>query len=104
MTYNKVRSRVWWPGYKTDLIRWVKSCWSCQLSKPGPGRGKLPLIQERARSPFERVALDLIGPLPPSKSGKKYLLVIQDCSTKWLEVTPITNKTTIAVTDAFVST
>ena len=70
-TYIRVRSRAWWPGYKNDLARWVKSCRSCQLAKPGPGRGRLPLVQERAGAPFERVALDLVGPLPPSKGGKK---------------------------------
>ena len=78
-TYIKTRCRVWWPGYKNDLARWVRSCRSCQLAKPGPGRGKLPLVQERAGSPFERVELDLVGPLPPSKTGKRYLLVVQDC-------------------------
>ena len=96
--------QAWWPGYKNDLTRWVRSCRSYQLAKPGPGRGRLPLVQERAGAPFERVALDLIGPLPPRKGGKKYLLVIQDCFTKWLEVIPISNKTTTAVTEAFVTT
>ena len=102
-TYQKARSRVWWPGYKGDLARWVKSCHSCQLAKPGPGRGRLPLIQERAGSTFERVALDLVGPLPVSQGKDKYLLVIQDCFSKWLEVIPIRNKTTLTVTEAFVA-
>ena len=101
-TYQKTRNRVWWPGYKRDLARWVKSCHSCQLAKPGPGRGRLPLVQERVGEPFERVALDLVGPLPPSR-GKKYLLVIQDCFSKWVEVIPIPNKTTLTVTEAFVT-
>eukprot|EP00918_Siedleckia_nematoides_P076935 GHVU01168152.1.p2 GENE.GHVU01168152.1~~GHVU01168152.1.p2 ORF type:complete len:117 (+),score=6.71 GHVU01168152.1:321-671(+) len=74
---------------------------SCQLAKPGPGRGRLPLVQERAGSPFDRVALDLVGPMPPSRRGKRYLLVIQDCFTKWLEVVPIPNKTSLVVTEAF---
>lgn len=100
-TYHRVRDRVWWPGYKTDLTRWVRSCRSCQLAKPGPGRGRLPLVQERAGSPFERVALDLVGPLPPSRTGKRYMLVIQDCFTKWLEVVPIPSKTSLIVTEAF---
>lgn len=82
-TYKRINKRVWWPGYKADIARWVRSCRGCQLTKPGPGRGH-PLIQERSGGPFERVELDLVGPLPTSKSGKKYLFLIQDCFTKWL--------------------
>ena len=103
-TYIRIRTRGWWPNYKSDLTRWVRACRSCQLAKPGPGRGRMPLTQERSGAPFERVALDLIGPLPPSRTGKRYLLVMQDTFTKWLEVAPLVNKTTIAVADAFTGT
>eukprot|EP00919_Chromeraceae_sp_WS-2016_P058161 GHVR01138024.1.p1 GENE.GHVR01138024.1~~GHVR01138024.1.p1 ORF type:complete len:127 (-),score=3.75 GHVR01138024.1:22-402(-) len=73
-TYHKVRGRVWWPGYKIDLTRWVRSCRIGKLAKPGPGRGRLPLVQERAGSPFERLALVLVGPLPPSRIGNNICL------------------------------
>jgi hypothetical protein len=69
----------------------MRRCLACQLAKPGPGRGRMPLLQERAGAPFERVALDLIGPLPLSRRGKVYLLVMQDCYTKWVEMAPLAN-------------
>jgi hypothetical protein len=65
-TYHCVRSRAWWPGCRRDVYDWTRKCHDCQLAKPGPGRGRMPLVQERAGAPFERVALDLVGPMPPS--------------------------------------
>jgi hypothetical protein len=64
----------------------------------------MPLVQERAGAPFTKVALDLIGPMPPSRRGKVYLLVMQDCFTKWIEVVAISNKTARVVAAAFANT
>ena len=49
-------------------------------------------------APFERIALDILGPLPRTKQGNKYLLVNEDYFSKWLEAIPIRNQesTTVA--------
>ena len=101
-TYAKIRSRVWWPGYRADIAQWVRECPYCQMEKPGPGRGNQALLQERVGAPFERVAIDLIGPLPETDAGMKYLLVAQDYFTKWVEAIPIPNKRSATVADALV--
>jgi hypothetical protein len=103
-TYFHVRRKGWWPGYRADITEWVKSCHHCQLVKPGPGKGKQRLKQERVGAPRERVAIDLIGPLPPSRRGKKYLVVMQDCFSKWVEVDVIATKKTTVVAQSFVNT
>ena len=41
---------------------------------------------------MERLAADLLGPLPISDSGNKYLLIVADYFTKWTEVFPIQNQ------------
>ena len=37
--------------------------------------------------PFERIALDIIGPLPVTALGHKCILIFQDYATKWCEGT-----------------
>ncbi len=37
--------------------------------------------------PFERVALDIVGPLERSKRGNKYMLVLCDYATRYPEAT-----------------
>ncbi len=36
-------------------------------------------------TPFERIALDIIGPLPRNRSGNRYVLVICDYGTRYPE-------------------
>ena len=47
----------------------------------------LPIMGE----PFERIAMDIVGPLPRSKSGHKYILVLCDYTTKYPEAIPLDN-------------
>ena len=45
----------------------------------------LPVLSE----PFSRIAMDIVGPLPKSQSGNKYLLVICDYATRYPEAIPL---------------
>ena len=40
-------------------------------------------------TPFERVAMDIIGPLPRSRSGNRYVLVMCDYGTRYPEAVPL---------------
>ena len=35
--------------------------------------------------PFKRLAMDIVGPLPKSRSGKRYILVLSDYATRYPE-------------------
>lgn len=50
----------------------------CVSKKNPPKKYKAPLIAFNVGAPFERIALDILGPLPLTKQGHKYLLVIGD--------------------------
>ncbi|GFX22196.1 transposon Tf2-11 polyprotein [Trichonephila clavipes] len=42
---------------------------------------------------FETMAIDLFGPLPESKDGKRWIIIIEDCTTKWVELFALPNAT-----------
>jgi hypothetical protein len=42
--------------------------------------------------PMERVALDILGPLPLSESGIRYMLIVADYFTKWSDAYALPNK------------
>ena len=78
-TYGMIQMRAWWPECQSDVRRWLDQCHICQSVKPGHGRGRQPMVTEEVGGPFERIAVDLIGPLPRTDDQMVYLLVCQDC-------------------------
>jgi len=45
--------------------------------------------------------MDILGPLPTTSAGNRYLLVI-DCFTKWVEAFPLKNIKANTIADVFV--
>ena len=55
-----------------------------------------------AGMPVEKVVLDIMGPLPRCKRGNRYLLVLSDYFTKWVEAYAMPNQEAITVARKFV--
>ena len=49
--------------------------------------------------PLQLVAVDIMGPLPETSNGNKYILVAEDYFTRWLEAWPIPNQETKTVAE-----
>ena len=74
-----------WPGAAKDVKDLCTSCSICL--KAGPAIiAKTPLNPQLViREPFTRITVDMFGPLNRIKAGNKYILVLMDYATKWLE-------------------
>ena len=59
----------------------------------------MPVIAE----PFQRIAMDIIGPLPRSRSGKRYVLVICDYATWYPEAIALKSIEAEAVAEELVT-
>ncbi len=51
---------------------------------------------------MERLAVDVMGPLPMSESGNRYIMLVADYFTKWPEAFALPNQETAAVVEALV--
>ena len=85
-TLDKVASRFYWVGMARDVQNWVASCAKCCSRKSSnkpiePCQTPLPTVE----NPFDRIAVDFVGPLPVTSSGNKYILVFVDYTTRWPE-------------------
>ena len=58
--------------------------------------------QYNAGVPTERIALDILGPLPLSEEGNKYNLVVSDYFTKWPEAYSLPNQEATTVAEVLV--
>lgn len=72
----------YWPTMHKDVADFCRRCEMCQKFQrhkvPRAPMIPLPVIAE----PFSLVAMDIVGPLPRSQSGNRYVLVICDYSTR----------------------
>lgn len=106
-TMSKVRKAFYWPGYFQDVKNYVASCNSCVARRGFKPKQKAPLQHiPVAERPFQKVAIDAVGPLVMSRNGNKWILVLSDYFTRWPEAYPvsdITSKTVAKVLVDFIS-
>ena len=87
-TTTKLTDRYWWPRMIEDIKKWVVSCPVCQERK-NPIRTIAIRPNILASTPFQVVAVDIIGPLPKTKDGYEYAIVFIDYLTKFVEAFPL---------------
>lgn len=84
-TVARILQRFYWPGLFRDVRDHCRCCEQCQKSSPRRTKRAplipLPIIDV----PFKRIAMDIVGPLPRSSSGKRFILVICDYATRYPE-------------------
>ncbi|XP_025264171.1 uncharacterized protein LOC112637817 [Camponotus floridanus] len=99
-TIARIAERHYWPGMFRDIAKYVRRCETCQSFKAAQQRPAGKLHAMEVKRPWEQVSIDLIGPLPRSKKGHTWLLVMQDRFSKWVELTSLRKATADAVTQA----
>ncbi|KAL6417715.1 hypothetical protein ACFW04_012557 [Cataglyphis niger] len=101
-TFNRVKKRYNWAGMKADIQSFIRNCRSCQLKKLVRVKTKQPMVlTDTPDSAFDKVSMDIMGPLPTTRSGNNYILTIQDLLTKYSLALPLKHAGAIDVADAF---
>jgi len=102
-TLKRIRLNHNWPGITKDVENYVAKCESCQKNKLSR-KIKAPLIiTDTPSKPFEKCALDIVGPLTITTQGNKYLLTFQDSLTKFSKAIPIPNQEANTISKEFVT-
>ena len=86
-TTDRIWQQFYWPSICADIRRFCASCDQCQRVTPQSKVGKVPLSKiPLIDVPFQRVAVDLIGPISPLlKSWKWYILTVIGFATRYRE-------------------
>ena len=103
-TYERVVSNFYWPGVRDDVTRYCRSCDRCQKTVPKGRTGKAPLQRMPiVKIPFQRVAVDLVGPIVPcSERGHRYILTVVDYATRYPEAVALKRIDTISVAEGLI--
>lgn len=92
-TLSRVRLSWYWPGMMSQVRQAVQNCETCQIAKSGgthPIGSKLRLYTGR---PWQKVAVNLVGPMPMTLGGNNWLLILTDHFTRWQDAIAISNGT-----------
>ena len=85
-TLQKLRFRCYWYGMSTDVKLHVSTCTPCNQSKVVHGKPRALMQLYQAGIPGDQLHLDMLGPFCGSNAGNRYVLMIVDQFTQWLEV------------------
>jgi len=85
-----LRQTLTWPNLRQDVERYVRTCRLCQVYKGNRKKyGHLPVKNAEMPVPWNRVNVDMIGPLSvktPTKTLQLRALTMIDPATGWFEV------------------
>jgi transposase InsO family protein/dUTPase len=78
-----LREQYYWPKMDETTLRVVSSCTVCQLNQGKALAQKMYTITTDYI--FEKIGIDFVGPLPTTSSGKRYIFVMIDMHSRWVE-------------------
>ena len=99
---ENLRRWAWWRSCNEDMRKYCKSCKVCKLNK-SYNEVKAPVLEHpEASHIWQRVHINLIGPLPVTAAKNKYILTCIDSFTRFGICTAIPDKQMSTVARSFV--
>ena len=101
-TFNRIRQNYFWNNMKTDIQNYIQNCRECTLKKLTRVKTKQPMhITDTPNSAFDKISMDIVGPLPVTPGVNIYILTIQDLLTKYSVAVPLKRTDSLTIADAF---
>ena len=100
---SKMIQKYFWPDMLQDIKTWCKNCKICS-SRKNTIKSQIAHLKpiKPPKSPMEITAMDVIGPLPLTMFGNKFILVFSDYLTKWPEAFAIQDQKAETIAKIFV--
>ena len=84
------RTRGWWPRMQQDLRQYIQECPHCQVTQARTNKLGPRITQVDIKvQPFEKWAIDVVGPLPESLYGNRFIITAIDYATGWPAARPV---------------
>lgn len=85
-TIARICNRYFWPGMRAEISKYVRNCIECQRFKASNLKPAGLLQTTSSKQRFEVIAVDLFGPLPPTEDGYKWIFIVEDVASRWVEI------------------
>ena len=103
-TWEIISHKFFRPGLNKIVHDYVKDCVKC-MSKTQTPKLKNVKVKEMptANAPFQIIYSDIVGPLVMSENKNKYILVLIDSFSKWVEAYPLKTIDSVSIGKVIVS-
>ncbi len=99
-----LKQRYFWPKMGVDIKAFVKGCVACQVTKSDGRQSRVGLTGHvTSNRPLEVVHIDVVGPLPETQDGNKYIVTMIDNFSGLVMGVPSRTATSKACAIAFVN-
>ena len=89
-TQDRILRHFYWPNLFKEVAEYCRCCDRCQKTARVKASERAPLVPfPIIEEPFQRIAVDIVGPLERTTAGNKYILVICDYATRYPEAFPL---------------
>jgi hypothetical protein len=95
-----LKNRAWWPSIEQDVKRQIGRCPECQVAKgpqKGQTRGPGHTLEREDIKLFDQWSIDLIGLLPRTYKGNRWIITAIERSTGWPVVRAVKEATSQTV-------
>ncbi len=99
-TDKRMRERFFLPGMTVKITTAVMNCSNCILKRNYVNKNQHIFHRALETRPFEKIYVDIVGPLPESKWNEKSvnnIVTMMDGFTKWAEAIPVSEVTAVTV-------
>lgn len=100
---NNIKGKYFWTRLENDVRQYVSKCAKCQTSKYSRNTKEPMTITTTASRAFQKVFLDIVGPLDKDLDNNVYILSLQCELSKYVEAYPMQRKDTVSVARTFVN-
>ncbi len=78
----KQQFHCWWPNMEREILAHCQACPACQHVKNNHQHHSKQIIPKlklfAAKAPFQQISIDIVGPLPMTDDGERYIISILD--------------------------
>ena len=85
-TREHLLHQFYWYKIREDADLWVQRCDKCAMVKKPPKTPQAPMGEMLVGAPLDRIGTDILGTLPLTPRGNRYISGVTDYFTKWVEI------------------
>jgi Integrase zinc binding domain len=102
-THQSIIQHFWWKNMKKDIQSHINSCDNFLRKNKVHSKHMAPIQTfEKIGIPFQKIAIDIIGPMSTTANKNRFILVIIDLATRWAEAIPLKEITSDKICTALI--